>query len=133
MGTMLSGSYYLPIYFQAVKGDSPFTSGYHLLPGILTQLLIGVSAGIAGKTPFSFHPQSRVANRSILAVSKLEYYLPWSLSGGVSNVIGNALLSTLSPDTSVAKWVGYQIVVGCGRGAGMQMVGVLSPLAKTLS
>ena len=54
-------------------------------------------------------------------MTKLEYYLPWSLSGGILNIVGHALLSTLSPTTAVARWVGYLIVVGSGRGASMQM------------
>jgi hypothetical protein len=34
--------------------------------------------------------------------------------------IANGLLSTLSPSTSTAKWVGYQILLGVGRGLGTQ-------------
>ena len=34
----------------------------------------------------------------------------------------NGLLSTLSPGTSTGKWIGYQIILGTGRGLGMQMV-----------
>jgi len=52
MGLIMVASFYVPIYFQSVKGDSPFTSGYHLLPAILSQLLFGVAAGIAGKSFF---------------------------------------------------------------------------------
>lgn len=40
--------------------------------------------------------------------------------------IGNGLLSTLSPSTSTARWIGYQILLGAGRGAGMQMVRLIS-------
>ena len=47
-GGMLSMSYYLPIYFQAVKGVSPTLSGVYLLPSILTQMLFSVISGVLG-------------------------------------------------------------------------------------
>lgn len=46
---MLVGSTWLPMYFQAVRGASPTMSGVYLLPSILTQLLISIASGIAGK------------------------------------------------------------------------------------
>ncbi|KAK9349974.1 putative MFS general substrate transporter [Lipomyces doorenjongii] len=97
----MCASYYLPIYFQAVRGVSPLTSGVYLLPSILSQMLFAVGSGIL--------------------VGKLGYYLPASLFSGVVTAIGNGLLSILSPTTSTGRWIGYQIVVGSGRGSGMQM------------
>lgn len=40
--------YYLPIYFQGVKGASPMMSGVDLLPNILSQLIGTLISGIAG-------------------------------------------------------------------------------------
>lgn len=40
--------YYLPIYFQAVKGASPMMSGVDLLPSILSQLIAVLGSGAAG-------------------------------------------------------------------------------------
>lgn len=40
MGTSLLASYWLPIYFQAVKGESPVRSGVNLLPSILSGLFV---------------------------------------------------------------------------------------------
>lgn len=48
--------------------------------------------------------------------------MPWAVFSGAAVAIGQGLLTTLTPQTSTAKWVGYLIVVGAGRGAGMQMV-----------
>lgn len=50
MGTVLVASYYLPIYFQAVKGVSPTLSGVYLLPSILSQLMLAVLSGALGKS-----------------------------------------------------------------------------------
>jgi hypothetical protein len=38
--------------------------------------------------------------------------------------IGNGLVSTFLPTTTVANWIGFQIVLGAGRGLGMQTVGL---------
>lgn len=48
-GSLLVFSYYLPIYFQAVKGVSPSRSGVYVLPGILSQMLMAVTSGFLGK------------------------------------------------------------------------------------
>lgn len=49
MGTVMCTSYYLPIYFQAVKGVTPTLSGVYLLPSILSQLMLAVISGALGK------------------------------------------------------------------------------------
>jgi hypothetical protein len=38
--------YYIPIYFQAVRGDSALISGVNLLPNILCQLVMAVGSGV---------------------------------------------------------------------------------------
>ena len=42
-------SFFLPIFFQAVKGKSPFMAGVYILPSILSQLVAAVTSGILGK------------------------------------------------------------------------------------
>lgn len=37
------------------------------------------------------------------------------------STIGNGVLTTLTSQTPVAKWAGYQVLLGFGRGWGMQM------------
>ena len=49
IGVMLSMSYYLPIYFQAVKGVSPILSGLYLLPSFLSQMFLSVLSGYLGR------------------------------------------------------------------------------------
>ncbi|KAK8067169.1 MFS multidrug transporter [Apiospora hydei] len=101
MVTTTVGSFYLPIYFQGVKGVGPTLSGLYMLPSILSQLLLVVVSGAL--------------------ISKIGYYLPFAVFGGALNAIGNGLLSTFTPTTETAKWVGYQIITGAGRGAAMQI------------
>ncbi|KAJ4352555.1 uncharacterized protein N0V89_007904 [Didymosphaeria variabile] len=95
------GSLWVPTYFQSVKGAGPTESGINVLPQILSQLLFAIMSGAA--------------------VSKLGFYMPWAVFSGAVVAIGNGLLSTLTQHTSTARWIGYLILVGAGRGAGMQM------------
>lgn len=54
-------------------------------------------------------------------VTKLGYYIPFALASSAIASIGQGLLSTLTPSSSIGKWIGYQIIVGIGRGLGLQM------------
>ena len=54
-------------------------------------------------------------------MSKLGYYLPWIIVSGALISIGTGLFTTFTLTTSTAKWVGYEILAGAGRGVGMQM------------
>jgi hypothetical protein len=49
-GGLLTFTYYLPIYFQAVKGVAPSPSGVYILPGILSQMMMAVVSGVLGKS-----------------------------------------------------------------------------------
>lgn len=41
-------AYYLPVYFQSVKGVTPFRSGVNMLPAICAQLVFAVLIGVVG-------------------------------------------------------------------------------------
>ncbi|KAK0710044.1 major facilitator superfamily-domain-containing protein [Lasiosphaeria miniovina] len=99
-GVIFIPAFYLPIYFQSVKGDSPFTSGIHVLPNILMSTFFAVLSGAL--------------------VTRLGYYIPWVLFSAAAASIACGLLSTLGPDSTTAQWVGYQILLG-SRGASLQM------------
>ena len=45
-------SYYLPIYFQGVRGKTPTLSGVYMLPSILGQMVFGIIAGLTGMLDF---------------------------------------------------------------------------------
>jgi MFS family permease len=100
-GSMYVLTFYLPIYFQAVRDATPTMSGVYLLPSVLTQILFAMTSGIL--------------------VGRLGYYLPWAVASGLLVSIANGLLSTLTTRSSTGKWIGYQIIGGAGRGCGLQM------------
>lgn len=86
--------YYLAIYFQSVKDDTPLMSGVHMLPTTLSMLLSMVTAGGLTQTT--------------------DFYLPMAIVGPCISAVGYGLLSTFSPTISTARWIGYQILYGLG-------------------
>jgi hypothetical protein len=65
-------------------------------------------------------------------VNRVGYYIPISLFSAVLVAVGGGLMSTFSPSTSTGKWIGYQIILGVGRGIGLQMVNLISPKTHTI-
>ncbi|KAJ5797267.1 uncharacterized protein N7503_006563 [Penicillium pulvis] len=99
-GMTACATYYLPLYFQVVKGVSPMMSGVYLLPNIISQLILVIFAGVL--------------------VGKVGCYLPFGIASGILSSIGNGLISLFSLSTSAEAWIGYQVLIGAGRGIGTQ-------------
>ncbi|KAI0405956.1 major facilitator superfamily domain-containing protein [Xylaria palmicola] len=100
-GTFFLFSYFIPIYFQAIKGETALQSGIDTIPLILPNVIGILFAGFG--------------------TSKIGYYVPFIYLAVILAPIGAGLLSTLKPDTSTAKWIGYQILFGFGSGCGFQL------------
>ncbi|KAI2465685.1 putative MFS aflatoxin efflux pump [Annulohypoxylon bovei var. microspora] len=98
--SMIVFVYFLPIWFQAIKGTTAVDSGIRLLPITLSMVVASISNGIF--------------------VSKIGYYTPSMLFGTVLMSIGAGLLTTLEQDTGTGKWIGYQILYGFGMGMSFQ-------------
>ncbi|KAJ5654303.1 Major facilitator superfamily domaingeneral substrate transporter [Penicillium lividum] len=96
LSSVLVADFYIAIYFQAIHDDTPLMSGVHMLPITLGIVLFTMVSGTL--------------------ISILGYYLPFLLAGGAISSIGYGLLSTLSPTTPTAKWIGYQVLYGVGSG-----------------
>ncbi|EFR05468.1 SGE1 [Nannizzia gypsea CBS 118893] len=98
--SMMTIIYYLPLWFQAIKGVSAVKSGIMNLPTILS-LVIGVimSGGL---------------------VTAIGYYAPFMIACCVLSSVGAGLLTTFQTNTGHAKWIGYQVIYGIGLGMGMQ-------------
>ncbi|KAK3381907.1 putative MFS transporter [Podospora didyma] len=101
LSTVYLASYFLPMFFQAIKGVTPVLSGVYVLASILSQL---VFAAISGPL-----------------VERIGYVIPVMVISGVVISVSNGLISTFSPTTTTGQWIGYQILNGVGRGLGMQM------------
>ncbi|SPQ25658.1 dd730847-c694-4664-a1d3-c4a6475a479f [Thermothielavioides terrestris] len=101
LAPMFMISYFLPIYFQAVKGVSPSKSGVYVLPNIMGQLLTAFLSGFM--------------------VQRTGYILPYVMFACATTAVGTGLLALLSPSTPTGEWVGFQLISGLGRGFGLQM------------
>lgn len=53
--SLLMTSYYLPIYFQAVRNATPTLSGVYMLPAVLSQMAASIISGILGMSFFPRH------------------------------------------------------------------------------
>ncbi|KAF9892617.1 hypothetical protein FE257_001019 [Aspergillus nanangensis] len=93
--------YYLPIFFQSVRGASAMTSGIQLLPIMLATVVSSVTVGIL--------------------VTVFGFYTPFLIGSTALTAIGAGLITLYSKDIGAGKWIGYQIVLGAGVGAGFQI------------
>lgn len=49
VGSMLTATYYIPIYFQTVRNALPTMSGVDLLPSVVATLISGIATGPSSK------------------------------------------------------------------------------------
>jgi len=99
--TMMTTLYYLPIWFQAIKGVSAVQSGIRLLPTVVAQVVASF-LGAAGVQMFG-------------------QYMPFMVVGNAIMCVGTGLLTMLKPDTTNSEWIGYQIPYGFGLGITLQV------------
>ena len=93
--------YFLPIWFQSIKGNTAVESGIRLLPMMLSMVVGSVGGGIVN--------------------SKIGYYTPLAIIGSCIMSVGAGLLTTFEVNTGAGKWIGYQIVYGIGLGLCFQI------------
>ncbi|KAK3936171.1 major facilitator superfamily domain-containing protein [Diplogelasinospora grovesii] len=96
----ISGSYYLPLYFQAVLGASPLLSGVYILPFTLSLALVSAATGIF--------------------IKKTGKYLPCIIFGMTVMTLGYGLFIDLEARANWAKIILFQIVAGIGVGPNFQ-------------
>jgi MFS family permease len=99
-------TYFIPIYFQAVKGSNPLRAGLQFLPVAGCVLFFAVIVGTL--------------------LSRTDHYRPLHWAGCALSAVGFGIF-TLPDDTlSKASWVCYQIVSAAGSGL---IMSVLLPAA----
>lgn len=92
----ISGSYYLPLYFQASRDATPILSGVYLLPTCLALAVGALSTGFI--------------------VAKTGQFLPIIWAGLFLMTLGFGLFINLEADASWAKIIIYQLIAGLGIG-----------------
>jgi hypothetical protein len=60
------------------------------------------------------------------------YYTPFLLAGSVFMSVGAGLLTTLQLNTTMPKWIGYQILYGFGLGMGIQAPNIAAQTVLSL-
>ncbi len=99
-GQMMLFVYFIPVWFQAIKGISAIDSGIRLLPLCLPMVAFTIISGIA--------------------ITRIGYYTPFMIAGNVLMAVGAGLLTTFQVDTEQAVWIGYMVLYGSGLGMTFQ-------------
>lgn len=93
--------YYLPFYFQAVKGVDAEQSGIRCIAYLISNTIAALVNGAA--------------------VTVVGYYAPFIWFGTAAFTVGAGLLHTLKVNSSDGIWIGYEILAGAGSGAAIQL------------
>lgn len=96
----VSSWYYLPLYFQAVRGASPVRSGVLLMPMVVVQALVGVAVGGI--------------------IFRYGWIRPVIWTGMALSTLGFGLFITLGPTTSLPNLVAIEVIAAIGIGAVFQ-------------
>jgi hypothetical protein len=92
----IGGEYFIPFYLQSSKAASPLKSGVLVLPLVLMEAVGGITSGII------MHQTGRFRETI------------WT--GMVLSTIGLGLFITLTPESSIIKIIGFQLITGLGAG-----------------
>ena len=82
-------TFFLPIWYQAIKGLSSIDAGVRMLGYFFVTVFFVVTSGIV--------------------VSKTGYYTPWLILGSAMVTVGCSLLTTFRVNTSIAMSIGLQV------------------------
>ena len=93
--------FYLPLYFQAVKGITAESSGIRIIPYFISTILASVVVGGS--------------------ITSLGPYPPFIWIGSAIFVVGSGMIYTLKVQSGAGMWIGYQILAGFGNGACVQV------------
>jgi MFS family permease len=99
-GSLFVVIYYIPEWFQVIKGASPIKSGVMNIALFVPQIIGSIVAGTM--------------------INKLGYCNPWILTGCVFSSVAAGLYSTFKVDSGHAAWIGFQVLNGLGAGFSME-------------
>lgn len=104
--------FYVPIWFQAIKGVSATKSGIMSIPMVLSLVVFSLLGGV-GMTLFG-------------------YYVPFFYFSTIFSAVGAGLLSTFTTTSGHQQWIGYQVVYGAGIGLGFQLAIIAAQVVLNL-
>ncbi|KAM0447658.1 hypothetical protein ACHAPV_008495 [Trichoderma viride] len=95
-------TYFIPIYFQFVHGDSAVDAAVRLLPMVIVTVSFNLASGHF--------------------LSRIQYYMPMYVISGVLVSLGSALLTAyLDPATPTSYIYGFTVLTGVGTGLTVQI------------
>lgn len=92
--------YYIPIWFQTVRGVNAVDSGIQLLPLMISFVVASIVGGLVNQ--------------------RIGYYTALGIFGSSVMAVGAGLMTTWNLDVSQGKVIGYQILFGFGMGLAFQ-------------
>ena len=93
--------YFIPIYFQAIKGVDAKQSGIDTIPLIVANNVASLTSGIL--------------------TTKFGTYIQYFYGCSILTSIGGGLITTWQVDSPSSKWIGYQIMSGFGTGLALAL------------
>ncbi|KAI1050268.1 hypothetical protein LB506_001924 [Fusarium annulatum] len=113
-GIILAMTYFVPLYFQFIKGDGALEAGVRLLSLIMFMVAVSMLNGFL--------------------MPKYGLIPVWYIGGSAFALIGSALMYTIDETTSNGKVYGYNVLVGAGAGcyivAGFAIMQSLVPTSE---
>ncbi|KAJ9130825.1 Major facilitator superfamily domain, general substrate transporter [Pleurostoma richardsiae] len=100
IGCTITTAYYFPVWFQAVRDETPVQSGVDMLPIIGTNTVVTMITGAM--------------------IGRVGYYTPFALASGLFTAVGSGLVTTIRPGSSRSRRIGFQILQGM-QGLGFQV------------
>ncbi|KAF7335625.1 putative iron permease [Mycena venus] len=92
----MAAIFYIPVYFQACKLDSPIRSGIDLLGFAFVIPVLAILSGVS--------------------VQLMDRYRPQNYIGWMFTMVGFGLFTLLDKDSSKSTYIGFQVVLGVGLG-----------------
>ncbi|KAL2757250.1 hypothetical protein ACRALDRAFT_1029186 [Sodiomyces alcalophilus JCM 7366] len=92
--------YWLPTWFQGVRGTNAIDSGIRILPMLGADVIISVVSGAV--------------------VGHFGYIKPVMMSSSILMAVGYGLMSMFQPNSPTWQWVVFPMLAGAGLGAGLQ-------------
>lgn len=93
--------YFIPIYFQAIKGVDAEQSGIDTIPLIVANNVASLTSGVLTTT--------------------FGTYIQYFYGCSILTSIGGGLITTWQVDSPHSKWIGYQIISGFGTGLALAL------------
>lgn len=100
-GSYFTLIYYIPVYFQSIKGASASNSGVRNLPLVISTALFSILAGGL--------------------ITTWGHWVPLMVIGSALATVGCGLIYTLNIDSPAREWIGYQALAGIGVGLATQV------------